>query len=187
MADGGVRRLGGLLDLLAQAALQVGEVLHVGRDAGALAVGEDLHERQLEVAQQRRAAAALEVLVERDGEVGDGPRAQDGVGGVLVVLLAVLAEQRAVHRQLAVAARLGPQLAPQVAQRQVGQVEDALAGQGQVGRQRGVAGQPGDGPAAGVQRVERALGVVHRLGDALVGQPGGQRLLVLGLACSRST
>ena len=62
------------------------EVVDVGGDAGALAVGEHPHQRQLEVAQQRGAAAPLEVLVERDREVGDRAGVQDRVGGGRVVL-----------------------------------------------------------------------------------------------------
>ena len=73
---------------------------------------------------------------------------------------------------------VGAQVAPQVAQDQVGEVEGALAGQRQVGRQRGVAGDPRDVPAAGVQRQQHALQVVHGLRHGRVGQPVDQRPLV---------
>ncbi len=55
----------------------------------------------------------------------------------------------------------------------------ALACQGQVGGQRGVAGDPGQAQAAGGERVHRPLGVVQRLGPPRVREPGGQRRLVL--------
>ncbi len=60
-------------------------------------------------------------------------------------------------------------------------VEGALAGQGEVGGERGVGGQPAQLQAVGGQGVDRALGVVHRLGPAGIGQPARQRpLVVLG-------
>jgi hypothetical protein len=174
VADGVVRVLRRGLDLVAQPGLQLDEVVDVGGDAGPLAVGQHRHQRQLEVAQQRGAAAPLEVGVQRDRQVGHRPGADREVGRAGVLLLAVEAE-------LAVVAHLGAQLAAQEAQAQVGQVEDALPRQRQVGGQRGVAGQPGDRPAAGVQRQQRSLGVVHRLVDRAVGQPVPQRRLVVGV------
>ena len=70
-------------------------------------------------------------------------------------------------------------LRPAYRSRQVGQVERALAGQRQVGGERGVAGQAAELQAARGQRVHRPLGVVQRLGLLRVGQPGGQRALVV--------
>ena len=65
--------------------------------------------------------------------------------------------------ELAVVRRVDPQLALEVAQRQVGQVVGALVGLGQVGRERGVdpRRRPSDQPCA-AQRQQRRLGVVDR-------------------------
>ena len=76
--------------------------------------------------------------------------------------------------------RPGLQLALEVAQGQVGQVVGALVGPDEVGRERGVAGQPGERPAARGQREHRALGVVEHLGPRGVGQPRRERGVVLG-------
>jgi len=77
-------------------------------------------------------------------------------------------------------AGLRAQLAAQVAQRQVAEVEAALAGQCQVRGERSVAGQPVDQPAAGLQCEQRPLRVVHRLGHGRVGEPAAERRLVVG-------
>ncbi len=58
---------------------------------------------------------------------------------------------------------LGAQLAAQVPQDEVGQVEAALVGPAQVGRQRGVADDAGEGQPPGVEREHRALRVVQHL------------------------
>ena len=116
--------------------------------------------------------APVQVLVQRLGQLQRWP------GRAAPAAAAASRSPRAVQRELAVFGLLA-QLLAQVAQRQVGQVEGALAGQRQVGGQRGVAGQPGQRQAAGGERVHRALGVVQRLGPRRVGQPGGQRLLVV--------
>ena len=68
----------------------------------------------------------------------------------------------------------------QIAGGQVGQVVDPLVGTQQVSGQLGVAGQPGQLPAARPQRQHRPLGVVDGLGHARIGQPGGQRGIVVG-------
>ena len=66
---------------------------------------------------------------------------------------------------------VGPKFAMQVAQRQIAEVEGSLAGQRQVGGERGVAAQAGEWPAVRGQREDRTLGVVHRLRLTRVGEP----------------
>ena len=85
-----------------------------------------------------------------------------------------------VERQLVGRRRLALQLAVQVAQRQVGQVVGALVGMRQVRRQGGVGREPAHRPAARRQRQHRTLGVVQRLRPLGIGQPGGERGLVVG-------
>ena len=161
-----VRGLLGRLGLAVQHGRHGREVLGVGGDPGALHLGQHVDQRQLELPQQRHRLAPVQVLFQRRGQLerGLGPQHQ---GGRRVALA------RAVQRQLAVFGLLA-QLLAQVAQRQVGQVEGALAGQRQVGGQRRVAGQPGQRQAAGHERVHRALGVVQDLRVPRVGQPGRQ-------------
>ena len=160
----------GRLGLAVQHGRHGREVLGVGGDPGALHLGQHVDQRQLELPQQRHRLAPVQVLFQRRGQLerGLGPQHQ---GGRRVALA------RAVQRQLAVFGLLA-QLLAQVAQRQVGQVEGALAGQRQVGGQRRVAGQPGQRQAAGHERVHRALGVVQDLRVPRVGQPGRQGALV---------
>ena len=162
------------LTVPAELRLERAQVLGVDGDAGALHRGEDADERQLDVAQQRGRGLRLELGVERVGELehGAGPQHVGLRGGG--VLAAVEPE-----RELAVVVALGAQLAPEVAQRQVGQVVAALVRHGEVGRQRGVAGDAGQLPAARREGQRRPLRVVQRLGRRLVGEPGGDRLLVL--------
>ena len=116
-------------------------------------------QRQLDVAQQPGRRLGLELGVEPVGEVEDRAGADHvGLGRRRLVL--------AVEGQLAAAVVLGPQLAAQVAQRQVGEVVAALVGHREVRRQRGVAGDPGQLPAARGEGEPRPLGVVQRLGLA---------------------
>ena len=70
--------------------------------------------------------------------------------------------ERPVERELARRCGLGAQLAVQVAQRQVAEVERPLARQGEVRRERGVAGDAAERPAALAEREQRALHVVRR-------------------------
>ena len=69
--------------------------------------------------------------------------------------------------------------AAQVPQRQVVEVEAPLPGTHQVGRQRGVAGETTEHPAASAQRVHRPLGFVQGLRLTGVREPVAERLLVL--------
>ncbi len=75
---------------------------------------------------------------------------------------------------------LDPQFPLEVAQGQVVEIEAALTGTYQVGREGGVAGDPGQRPAAASQCVQGGLRLVQRLGHRRVAQPAGQRRLVLG-------
>ena len=131
-------------------------------------LGEHLDQRQLHLGQQPGGllAVAGQLGVERVGQVERGPGAQHQV----LLGRAVVAEP--VEGELAGLRRVDPQLAVQVAQRQVGQVVGALVGPGQVGGERGVAGEPAQLPAVRGERQQRRLGVVQHLGPARVGQPG---------------
>jgi hypothetical protein len=63
-------------------------------------------------------------------------------------------------RSVGLGLAVGAQLAAQVAQREVGEVEAALPGPGEVGREHGVAGEPGERSPAPTQRVHRRRGDV---------------------------
>ncbi len=67
----------------------------------------------------------------------------------------------------------------QVTQGEVGQVERALAGQRKVCGELRVGCDARERPAAFPQREQRALDVMDGLGHRGVGEPGGDRLLVL--------
>ena len=69
--------------------------------------------------------------------------------------------------------------AMQVPLDQITQVEGRLTGPGEVGGERGVAGDAVDGPAADGQRVDGRLEIVTDLGRRRVGEPGRQRGLVI--------
>ena len=171
MPDGRERGLLGPLDLAVQRGRHVGQVVGVGGDAGAFHPGQHVDQGQLDVVQQGARAAPFQVGVEAVGQFGGGPGVQHQVGrGVLL--------PRSVQRELLRGAGVVAQFLAQVAQGQVAQVERALAGQGQVGGQRGVAGQPVQLEAVGGEGVHRALGVVHGLGQARRGQPAAERLAV---------
>ncbi len=163
---------GHLGHLRAVVLLEVEQMVGVGRDPGPFHPGEHRDQRELDVAQQRGGTAAGQVGVEGVGELQRraGPHDVGGGRGRLV---------RPVDGQLPCLGRLRAQVASQVAQDEVGEVEGALAGQGQVGGERGVAGDAGEGEAAGGEREDRPLDVVDGLGPAVVGQPGGQRRVVV--------
>ena len=120
-------------------------------------------------------AALLQHRVQGVGQLGRGPGPLGQRVRRLGLAVGVGVEGELAHRGL-VAAGQPPARVPLG---QVGQVERALAGQGQVGGERGVAGQAAELQAARGQRVHRPLGVVQRLGLLRVGQPGGQRALVV--------
>ena len=66
----------------------------------------------------------------------------------------------------------------QVAQGEVGQVVGALVRADQVGRERGVLGDPDERPAVGCERQRRTLGVVQHLGSLRIREPRGERRIV---------
>ena len=174
------RALLGRLDLAAQAGGHLGEVLDVRRDPRPLHLGQHGHQRKLDLGQQ----------------LGRAPPARSAsrASASSAVASARWASARAASVSPAMssvswpAAAASPRSSRWVAQGQVGQVEGALAGQRQVGGERGVAGQAAQPQAAGGQRVHRPLGVMQRLRPGgLVGQPVGQRLLVPRSASTGST
>ena len=78
-----------------------------------------------------------------------------------------------------------PQLALEVARDEVVEVEGALTGQHEVRRERGVAGEAAQRPAARADARAPAPSRRARLGPVAVGEPGRERLLVVGAAARR--
>ena len=175
LADHGVRVVGGLPDLGGEVALELLEMVDVDGDADLLHVREHVDQRQLDLGQQAGAAGGLHLAVERLGEVDDRPRVQHRRRGDVVA-----AADRLVEEHVLVGLALGAQLAPEVAQGEVGQVVGALVGLDEVGRERGVADQARERPAVRGQREHRPLGVVEHLRAGRVGEPGRERRVVLG-------
>ena len=125
-----------LLDLLHPAAefgLQRRQRVGVGRDADRLHVGEDEGQRQFQLGEQPGRAALLQLGVEGVGEIVDGGGPQRLDLGQSVVRLV----QAAVKGELPGLLDVAAQLAVQVAQREVGEVEGALVRTQQVGRRAG--------------------------------------------------
>ena len=139
--------------------------------------GQHPGERQLQLGEQPAGAALLEHRLERVGEVLDRGGLQQvdlrGLGGDVL-----LRRAEPVEGELRLLGGGVLELAAQVADREVAEVERALPGHRQVGGQRGVAGLPRQLPAARPDRQQRALDLVHGLRGGRVGEPGGQRLLV---------
>ncbi len=135
--------------------------------------------RQLHLGQQRRGVDAVQFDVQRVGEVHHraGPQHR-GLHRLLVDALAVIQQ-----RKLLLLRRFRTQLAAQVAQRQVVEGEAALTGPDQIGRQRGVGADAVERPAPPGEVVDRQLGLVQGFRLLGVGQPVGQRRVVLG--CQR--
>ncbi len=115
--------------------LELEQMIGVGGDAGPLHHGQHADEWKLHVVQERGGTAAVQVRVERVGELEAGPCPHDvRTGRVRLV--------RSVDGQLSGVGSLRTQVAPEITQDEIGQVEGALTGQRQVGRERGVAGHP---------------------------------------------
>ena len=136
--------------------------------------GEHADERQLDLAQQPGAAAPLEVGLERLGEVEHGAGLTMAAWATCVVDRVVVA----VEAELALGRGLGAQLAAEVAQREVAEVEAALARQREVGGERGVLDQPSTGQPWASNASSGPLASCSTLGRVGVGEPAGQRLLV---------
>ena len=125
----------------------------VGGDADRLHVGQHEGQRQLELGEQRAARRRCSSSASKASARSRDRRGPHRLGlGERVVGLV----EAAVEGELAGLLDVAAQLAVQVAQRQVGQVEGALVGPQQVGRQLGVAGDAGQiasragaAPAAG--------------------------------------
>ena len=135
LADHRVRGLGGVPDQVGELALQLGQLAEVHGDARGLHLGQHPLHRQLHVAEQRGRLDAGQLLVERIGEVHHRAGPQDRRLDRLLVDAVGVVEQR----KLLLLRVIRPQLALQVAQRQVVEREAALPGPDQVRRQRGVA------------------------------------------------
>jgi hypothetical protein len=150
LADHDVGVLRRLLHLRGELRLQRGQRLAVDGDTGGLQVGEHVLQRQLQLGEQLGAAALGQVGVQRIGQLGHRGRGDHlGVRPRRVGLLLAPQEGQLAVLGLAV----GAQLAAQVAQREVGEVEAALSRPGQVCRESGVAGEPGERPAPPTQGV----------------------------------
>ena len=171
--DGVVGVLLGLAHLGREVGLELGQGGLVDGDAGALHPRQDLDERQLEVAEQLGAAGLVEPLVEHGGELEHGPGPDHRVAGGGVVVC------REVEHPLVAGGLLGLELAAQVAHHEVLEVVGPLVGAHQVGGQRRVAGDAGEGQPSRGQRLELLLGVVQHLGGVGVGQPAGEGVLLL--------
>ena len=178
LADHGVRRLGSVADADGEPLLELLEELVVDGDADLLHAGQHVDERQLDVGEQAGAAALGQLVVEGRGEVEHGT-------GVQHRRLAAALVVDPVEAELAVVARPGLQLTLEVAHGEVREVVGPLVGPGQVGRQRRVAIQAEQGPAAGGQRQHRPLGVVEHLRLPGVTEPGHDRRVVLRADRSR--
>ena len=155
--------------------LQRLQVVEVDRDPGLLHPAQERHERQLDVSQQFLSPVFPDGLVEGTGEIEHRSGVHHRRGRDLRTQAAVVIEEGCL-----VTGRVLLQLATQVTQGQVRQVVAALIGTHQVGRQRGVAGDPVDRPAVGGQSQRGPLGVVQDLGSGGVGEPVAQGLVVLG-------
>ena len=156
--------------------LELGEVFRVGGDTDVFHLAEDHGQRLLDVHQQRlrRAVVAGQLLGDGVGQVERGAGAQHDV-----LLRGALLLAQAVEGELAVGGRVDPQLALEVAQRQVGQVIRPLVGFRQIGGQRGVDPDAGQLPAVRTERQPGRFGVVDDLGPRRIGQPGGHRTIVV--------
>ena len=93
LADHGVRRFGGIADLVAELALQRTQLVQVHGDADGLQARQYPLHRQLHFGQQGRGVDAGQFGVQRVGEVDDGASAQHrGLHGLLVDALVVIEE-----------------------------------------------------------------------------------------------
>ena len=120
-----------------KSASRAGEGGLVDGDAGALHAGEDLDERELEVAQQLGAAGLLEPLGEHLGEL------EHGTGAHHRVALGRVVVGGEVEHALVTGGGLGLELAAEVAHDEVLEVERPLVGPHEVGRERGVGDDAG--------------------------------------------
>ncbi len=170
----------GLAHLRGEVGLERGEGVLVDGDAGALHLGEDVDERQLEVAEQLGAAGLLDLLGEHHGQLEHRPGPHHGVAGRGVVTLLDVEGQRALAPLVRGGVGVGGQLAPEVAHDEVLEVVGALVRADEVGRQGGVADDPAQRQPPRGQRLELGLGVVEHLRGLGVGEPRGEHGVLLG-------
>ena len=104
------------LDLSAEAGRHVGEMLDVGGDSGALHRGQHANQGKFDLREELAGSALGEVGVQRVRELR-------GRKGALCECLCGFGLPCHVERQLTAGGRIAAQLAPGVAQRQVGQIE----------------------------------------------------------------
>ncbi len=158
-----------------ESGLQIVQVLGVDGDPGGFEFGEHLEQRKFHVGEQLLRFDRDEFGVERLGQIHDRACAQDlGLGG-LPVRGVLLVEQR----QLLCPVIFRAQFPFQIAQRQIIQFEAALPGTHEIGGEGGVAGDAGEGPSASTQRVDRGLRLVQGLPDRGIGEPRGERGVVV--------
>ena len=183
LAEDPERLVGGPVDGGVELGLQRLQQADVDGHPGLLHPGQGALQRQLHPVQQAGPVVRLDVGVQRVGQVDHRAGPHHRRLGRDLRARVVVAE---VEGQLVgggierVGSGVDLELALEVADGQVGQVEGALVGSHQVGGELGVGGQPGQLPAPRPERQQRTLGVVHRLALGGVGQPGGQRVLVGG-------
>ena len=152
-------------------------MVDVHRDARRFEIGQHKGQRQLHLGEQRPRVDPVELGVEDLGQFDDGARFQHVLFGELRGS-PVVVEQR----ELPVTGPVvGTQLTTEVAQGEVVEVEGALTGPHDVGRQRRVTGDPGEPPAPRPQRMNPPLDLVQGLAHRGVGKPVGKGLLVVGV------
>src|SRR4029453_3205336 len=152
-SDDCVSLLGCCLHFGGEAGFEIGKVVSVGCDPDLLHIGENVYERQLDIAQQRHAVLGFELSVEYLGEIDHSPRTHHE----RVRLVGLVPT---VKRELPVRGLLGTQLPAEEAQGQVGEIEGPLAGKDEVGRKRGVAAQAAKLPATSTEAEQRTLRAV---------------------------
>ena len=174
MTDGGICVVRDALDLAGKSRLELGQPLDIGGNAGAFHLGQQRSQGQLDLAQQSGPAATFKVGLERVREI------EDSVGAHHLDVRPVFFG-RSVEGELSVCccAGLGAELAAEIPQRQVGQVERALAGQRQIGRERRVVGHAVKRPTALGESEPRSFDVVDRFRLRRVGEPVGECLVVV--------
>jgi hypothetical protein len=148
------------------------EHVTVQRDAGVLHRGEDRHQRQLDLGQQ----GCLAPLGQLVGEVLGKLEGRLGPVGTLLPRVVVHVEAELV----AGVGLLRRDRPLQVLQGDAVEVEAALLGVAQVGRELGVDRQPGDVPTAVTGDVDQGLGLVRDDRDIRVGEDAGERIEVAG-------
>ena len=100
------------------------------------------------------------------------PRLPPGTGVVVAEV------QRQLVGVIKIRRTLDPEFPLEVANGQIGKIEGALVGAGEISGQLGIGGQAGEVPTTCPDGQERALGVVHRLVALGIGKPTCERVLI---------